>query len=499
MNDTAGRLPSTAEPAVGDALRLLCCPACGGQLRPAQSTRLACAVCGAAVNVEDGIVDFVAGGATTALDDIDYDARYAINIGASLLLYKVIVQAAGPRWPDGFGAAMEIGCGTGGFSMAFLSQADVGKVLLTDVSVKMLRICRERLQRMQSLLRSQRLAFATFSGTEACLTPASFDTCYGTAVLHHIADLKLVLSRIHALLKPGGRAFFMEPALPFHHALTATAADLVATWIGDGSVPEDELVRIANWLAEIHCNVANTGDIEVLAEREDKHQFVGAEFEAMATAVGFAVADALPVGPDPTGAETIGVYLSQLGLAETTLERVRQAWPAAQAGHFAALPPREQAPSYLFWLEKGRRRRPIRQQPTSVPPPLVLGEVPLRMWLELKIEQGDKGAILSAHGWCVAAEPVRAIELTFGRQIARLPVWLARLDVVRAVNAEGLYPNLQALCSGIDGAVMLVDRTALPVAIRVAAVAVAGGRLTVGSATLTTPGEAQTIHVSMRG
>ena len=38
-------------------------------------------------------------GEFTALDDIDYDARYAINIGASLLLYKVIVQAAGPRWP----------------------------------------------------------------------------------------------------------------------------------------------------------------------------------------------------------------------------------------------------------------------------------------------------------------------------------------------------------------------------------------------------------------
>jgi len=497
MRDASSRVRTAATMKKGGP-GFFCCPSCGGALTEISDSEVVCAKCGSAVARHDGIIDFVAGAASTTLDDIDYDAVYAVNLPASLHLYNVIAGAAGPYWPASFGNVVEIGCGTGGFSMAFLSRADVGQAVLTDVSVKMLQICQARLEKMSGLLQARELTLATFSGTETCLAPATFDTCYGTAVLHHIIDVPTVLARIHTLLKPGGRAFFMEPALPFHRALASTMADILADWARERSVTENQMVRIANWLAEIHCNVVNSGDMEVLADREDKHLFIAENVQAMARRAGFAVAEALAAGPDPTGAETIGVYLSQVGIDEATFARLRQVWPAAQERHFAGLATRDQAPSYLFWLEKRGQRKAAGPVAPAAAPALTLGHVPLRMWLELWIDQRSTGAAIVASGWCVAAERLRAIELGFGNSKVRLPIWIARLDVLASVNAEANYPNLHALCSGIHGEVALAMAPNVPSAVSVAAVGVGDGKVDLATVTLAPDGTHQQVHISIR-
>nr|WP_294502456.1 methyltransferase [uncultured Rhodopila sp.] len=228
------------------------------------------------------------------------------------------------------------------------------RVVLTDVSVKMLDICRRRLAGMTSL-RAEALAFATFSGTEDCFRPDAFDTCYGTAVLHHILDVRRLLGQIHRLLQPGGRAFFMEPNLRFHRALTATLAAILADWAHDGTLPREDAIPMVCWMAEVHCNAVNSGELDVLADREDKHLFVAEMFEAMADAAGFGMAAALPCGPDPTGENTIKVYMGQCGISSATTARLLKAWPAAQRAWFGPLEPRDQSPSYLLWLAKSPR------------------------------------------------------------------------------------------------------------------------------------------------
>jgi SAM-dependent methyltransferase len=495
MNDTGGAALSVDRA----GLRLLCCPACEGALAAA-GNRVACAACGSDFSRRDEIIDFVAGAASTALDEIDYDQHYTVNLSASQHLRDSIARLAGGRWPTDFGDVAEIGCGTGGFTMAFLSGGTIGHAVLTDVSVKMLRICRARLERMGGQLRTRGLTFATFSGTEACLAPAAFDTCYGTAVLHHIIDWPLALKRIHALLKPGGRAFFMEPALPFHRALTSTLADVLAVWIRDGSVPGDQIDRAASWLAEVHCNAANSGDVEVLAEREDKHQFVAEDVESVARAAGFAVADAMPLGPDPAGTDTIGVYLRQAGLDDATFVRLWQAWPAAQARHFSRLAERDRAPSYVFWLEKGRRKTAGRRTGPPPPPPsaLAFSDVALRLWLQLRIEQRADGSVLTVTGWCVAAEPLKSIEVTAGTRTVRLPIWMPRPDVLNAVNGDGIYPSLHALCSGIEGQVVLAGAPAGSVSVDLAALGVEGGRLMLETATVEPDGATRQVDLSIR-
>jgi SAM-dependent methyltransferase len=432
---------------------------CGHELEEAAPEgagpdRLACAACGLIVPVADDIIDFVGGVATTELDNIDYDERYGISEAHSLSLYHLLLRATGPLWPRGFGDALEVGCGTGGLSLALLRNIAADRVVLTDISTKMLRLCRSRL-RAADALRVSALMFATYSGTETCFRAGVFDTCFGTAVVHHITDVSRFLAHIHMVLKPGGCAFFMEPNLAFHRALTLTLADIVADALRSRSLSESDISLMLNWTGEVHCNIVNTGDIEVLAEREDKHFFVGETFVDWAKAAGFSPAAALPCDPDPTGWNTIQTYLDQNHVSAKGFAMLKQAWAAKHIDHFMHLAASDQSPSYLFWL-----RKPLRPAITT-PVPLVVvaaaepSQHPARTDLQLRLERDGDELRLVVSGWCVSGAPVRSIQISACGVVRRLPVWRPRPDVQTAINRDAIYPPLHALCSGVEGTVRL--------------------------------------------
>jgi SAM-dependent methyltransferase len=432
------------------------CIECGSALTFGPTDKMKCTQCRAAVPVIDGINDFVGGASTTQLDNIDYDQFYGINEEHSSSLFQLVKRSAGPLWFDDFGNALEIGCGTGGFSLALLHNISRRHVVLTDVSIKMLRLCQDRLCRIGHLPR-EALTFATYSGTEACFRPESFDTCFGTAVVHHITDVRDFLAQVHSLLKPGGHAFFMEPNLAFHRALTATTADVAAELVRDAQVSETDLHRILNWMAEVHCNVVNSGDTEILAEREDKHLFVAEVFEDWARAAGFGRATALPCDMDPTGWNTIQVYLGQCAISAQALEMVEKQWRSMEKRHFGSLGAHDQSPSYLFWLQKigpsARRSRAARGRPDDVAG--TVEQPPRKLWLDIQASRNGQGVEVFVTGWCLAGEPVRAIQITSGGAGRRLPIWRPRPDVHTRMNGKNEYPPLHALCSGIEGRVRL--------------------------------------------
>jgi hypothetical protein len=128
-----------------------------------------------------------------------------------------------------------------------------------------------------------------------------------------------------------------------------------------------------------------------------------------------------------------------------------------------------------------------------------LGEVPLRLWLEVRFEaRPGGGAVVAVFGWCVAVQPLKSVELTVGGRKVRLPIWIPRMDVEKAVNADGIYPNLHALCCGIAGEVALTDAPRVPLAADVAAVGVEGGRLSLATVTAAPDGTAQQVLISLR-
>lgn len=97
--------------------------------------------------------------------------------------------------------ALEIGCGTGLFTEMF---AQTGADLLAvDISGELL----ERAKARQ--IPSDRVRFLQ-GPFEESVVDGPFDAVIGSSVLHHL-DVRIALTRIHALLRPRGRLCLAEP------------------------------------------------------------------------------------------------------------------------------------------------------------------------------------------------------------------------------------------------------------------------------------------------
>jgi SAM-dependent methyltransferase len=356
-------------------------------------------------------------------------------------------------------------------------------------------ICRERLRKAIPD-RADTFAFATYSGTETCFRPASFDSCFGTAVAHHIVDVPRFLRQVQALLKPGGFAFFMEPNHAFHYGLTRTLADIVADFLRYGTVTPEDIACMLNWMAEVHCGISNTGELEVLAEREDKHCFVDSTFLAWAREAGFDGDEALPCDPDPTRWGTVRNYLLQCELRPEAFEILKRAWPPYYRQYFGQLKPSDRSPSYLFWLKKGGDGG----FPAFMPnPPQPVRNAPIELWFETGLTGSSDAPEITIDGWCLADRAIGSLQVSAGGARRRLPVYRPRRDVERAKNPDGAYPTLNALCSGFRGTIRLpaAPDAEAGIAVTVQAVFVGGEILEIATLTVAGDGGTQTFHRSV--
>lgn len=138
-----------------------------------------------------------------------YDAKWGIDFGdigqhqVALKLKKALGEM-----PETLGDTLEIGAGTGYFSLNLASQGLIGSLTATDISPGMLK---------SLALTAKSLDFPVNTVvTEAETLPfedGSFDTVIGHAVLHHIPDLDKAFSEFFRVLRPGGRIVFCgEPS-----------------------------------------------------------------------------------------------------------------------------------------------------------------------------------------------------------------------------------------------------------------------------------------------
>jgi ubiquinone/menaquinone biosynthesis C-methylase UbiE len=438
---------------------VLQCSQCAGKLSVA-ADGLVCFRCGDRIPVEDGIIDFVRGSSRTKLDDIDYDAFYRVNKDASLAQASTLIDQAGAWWPTTLGRTLEVGAGTGGATMGLVAKAAISDLVVTDVSPKMLRLCRRNLENA-GLLRGATM-FVTYGATQSCFRPGSFDTAIGSAVLHHIADFKAFLAEVSKLLKPNGRAFFIEPALPFHRELIAALADIIAELTSDGIAFDDPgVVRIVNWIAEVECNIAHHECLEFLSTREDKHLFIRSEIEEIASAAGFARVAVIPFGIDPTGEATLRTYLSLCGIDQALVDRVCQILPNCEPKYLSQLKPEDQSPSYLLCFQNGSSTERGKWEPQ----------------FHFHIVRSDKG--VKIEGWCMATAPLAWLIAEAAGQTHKLPIWRPRPDVQATANRDALYPAVHALCSGVSEEIEC-PKTAEVSDIALSAVTTTGVRIPLG-------------------
>jgi SAM-dependent methyltransferase len=205
-----------------------------------------------------------------------YDAKWGIDygeIGRAQVLGK-LRKALGPGAPQTFGATLEVGAGTGYFSLNLIEAGAIADATCSDISPGMLETLRANARRLG-------VSVKTVAGDAQALPFAdeSFDLVLGHAVLHHLPDLRAAFSEFARVLRPGGRvAFAGEPSRRGDRI--AAVPKLAATWAAPA------------WRAVMRAQPAKAGHDDggahnhELERHVDVHAFVPGDLERLATDAG---------------------------------------------------------------------------------------------------------------------------------------------------------------------------------------------------------------------
>src|SRR3954447_383746 len=193
----------------------------------------------------------------------EYDAKWGISYeehGRRLVVAKLRKALGGPI--RRYDRALEIGAGTGYFSLKLQRAGVIGELTCTDISQGMLDALSQTAGRLgieveTACTDAERLPFPD----------NSFDLVFGHAILHHIPDLDAAFSEFRRVLRPGGQiAFCGEPsrhgdrlaALPKRAALAA--APYPRRLLGAGPRPgPGGAARARAWSGGTSARQSNTG------------------------------------------------------------------------------------------------------------------------------------------------------------------------------------------------------------------------------------------------
>jgi ubiquinone/menaquinone biosynthesis C-methylase UbiE len=139
-----------------------------------------------------------------------YDSKWGIDfgeVGRQQVLGK-LRKVLGRELDRGFARSLEIGAGTGYFSLNLLQAGAVREATCTDISPGMMRILSANAERLGLSVRTARAEAESLPFADA-----SFDLVLGHAVLHHLPDLDRAFKEFHRVLRPGGHIVFAgEPS-----------------------------------------------------------------------------------------------------------------------------------------------------------------------------------------------------------------------------------------------------------------------------------------------
>jgi SAM-dependent methyltransferase len=229
-----------------------------------------------------------------------YDAKWGIDfgpVGQAQVLTK-LGKALG-RDPEHFARALEIGSGTGYFSLNLMQSGVVGEAVCMDISPGMLDALRDNARALGLDVETVAADAETLP-----LPDASFDLVFGHAVLHHIPDLGRAFAEFRRVLRPGGWVAFAGEPSRYGDRLAA--------------IPKRGAVRLAPaWRAAVgaaphpvHGNGGPAPDDHGLEAVVDVHAFAPSELRALAAGAGL----------DPVRVRGEELLASWFGWANRTLE-----------------------------------------------------------------------------------------------------------------------------------------------------------------------------------
>jgi ubiquinone/menaquinone biosynthesis C-methylase UbiE len=208
----------------------------------------------------------------------EYDGKWGISfgeIGCQQVLGKVR-KLLGPR-PGPYPRALEIGAGTGYFTLNLMQSGVIGAATCTDISPGMLHTLEGNAERL-----GLHVETAACDAAELPFDDESFDLVLGHAVLHHLPELDRAFAEFARVLAPGGTLFFAgEPS---------RQGDKIA------AVPKRAAVRAAPlWRRAVRARPAPAGsghgttaqpEDHALEGMVDVHAFVPGDLRTLADGAG---------------------------------------------------------------------------------------------------------------------------------------------------------------------------------------------------------------------
>jgi ubiquinone/menaquinone biosynthesis C-methylase UbiE len=206
-----------------------------------------------------------------------YDMKWGIDFaetGARQVLSKL--EKALGHAPDRYERSLEIGAGTGYFSLNLARAGVVGQAVCTDISPGMLRALQDNARRIGVPVQT-----VPADAERLPMPSESFDLVFGHAVLHHLPNLGQAFSEFHRVLRPGGTLVFAgEPS---------RRGDQLASY------PKRAANRVAPlWRTLMRAGPAPyanggppPGDVHALEHVVDVHAFTPEELERFAREAGF--------------------------------------------------------------------------------------------------------------------------------------------------------------------------------------------------------------------
>jgi ubiquinone/menaquinone biosynthesis C-methylase UbiE len=206
----------------------------------------------------------------------NYDFKWGIAYGrtSQAQVLSKLRKALGHE-PTGFSRGLEIGAGTGYFTLNLLRTGVLERAVATDISPGMLNSLRASAGKLGLEVDTARCEAA-----ELPFEDDSFDLVFGHAVLHHLPDLRAAFREFLRVMRPGGRlAFCGEPS---HYG------DRLAELPKRGAHAVSPLWRALMRAApRANGNGGALSEEEVLEQVVDVHAFTPGDLEQHARAAGF--------------------------------------------------------------------------------------------------------------------------------------------------------------------------------------------------------------------
>ena len=204
-----------------------------------------------------------------------YDSKWGIDFGTvgQEQVRSKLRKALGGFPSEPFGDALEIGSGTGYFTLNLMQAGAIERATATDISPGMLEALRSTAKELGLGVKTERAEAESLPFSDA-----SFDLVFGHAVLHHIPDLESAFGEFHRVLRPGGAIIFCgEPS---------RYGDLLAALPKQGARVAAPIWRLLLGASARDPDDSANGDHE-LERQVDVHAFRPGDLERVCREAGF--------------------------------------------------------------------------------------------------------------------------------------------------------------------------------------------------------------------